>query len=373
MGLALTACAPTTVSIPTPPSPSPSSAPVQSISVASEVFGPAEWSVQAQQGSTPLVLGDVVVIVTDSGVTGVDGDGNEQWQTDIDVLPDVAHPDGVRDVIAVTPEVVAVIDKGMLPEGSDPLAADATGTRITLLNVTNGSEIAEQSLPGEQVKRTTGLAFEIAGNHPEYVAFAPTGEKATAQDGKLPLATVGEHVVWGVPHTANMGAQVTHVTGLPLEDANLGASDGRNVVVLNSYDGKTTTTMWVNLATGEPLTSDASCPQTLMPKTLTSSPDGAFVVGDNAIADTENGTITCTGGGNGQRPVLWRAVTNQGIAYGQTADANDTFVIGRDDSIETFAIPADAAHTVLLGFVSDNTAILYDRNTGIVNANPTRE
>lgn len=371
MGLTLTACAPT-VSNPPPSSASPSRAPVQSIPVASEVFGPAEWSAQARKGSTPLVLGDVVVIATDSGVTGVDAHGKEQWQADLDLLPDAANPDGVRDVIAVTPEVVAVIDKGTLPKGSDPLAADAIGTRITLLSVADGSEIAQQYLPGEQVKRTTGLAFEIAGNAPEHVAFTPTGEKITAQDGKLPLATVGEHVIWGVPYAANMGAQVMHVTGLPLENASLGASDGREIVVLTSYDGKTTTTMWVNLATGKPLAPDASCPQTLMPKTLASSPEGAFVVGDNAVADTENGTVTCTGGSDGQRPVHWRAVTDQGVAYGQTADANDTFVIGRDGGVETFPIPAEAAHTVLLGFIGDDAAILYDSETGVVNANPPR-
>ncbi|WP_223585610.1 hypothetical protein [Microbacterium sp. OVT16B] len=372
MGLTLTACAPA-VSNPPPSSASPSSAPVQSIPVASEVFGPAEWSAQARKGSTPLVLSGVVVLVTDRGVTGVDADGKELWRADLDLLSGAANPDGGRDVIAVTPDVVAVIDKGVLPKGSDPLAADAPGTRVTLLNVTDGSEIAQQYLPGEQVKRTTGLAFEIAGNAPEYVAFTPIGEKITAQDGKFPLATVGEHIVWGMPYTANMGAQVMHVTGLPLENATLAASDERDIVVLTSYDGTTTTTMWVNLATGEPLTPDSACPQTLLPKTLTPSLNGAFVVGDNAIADTENRTITCTGGSDGQRPVLWSAVTNEGVAYGQTADANDTFVIGRDSSIETVTIPAAAAHTVLVGFVSDRTAILYDRNTGIVNANPTRK
>ncbi|WP_454151207.1 outer membrane protein assembly factor BamB family protein [Microbacterium lacticum] len=338
----------------------------------SEVFGAAEWSAHVRKGSTPLVLGDFVVAVADSGVTGLDADGREQWHTAIEPLPDTARPDGVRDLIAVTPEVVAAIDTGMLPKGSDPLASDVVGTRVTLLNVADGSEIAEQSIPGDQVTRTAGLAFEIAGNDSEYVAFSPTGEKIVAEDGKLPVATVGEHVVWGVPYTANMGAQTMQVVGLPLEGANLGASDGRNIVVLNSYDGKTTTTLWVNLATGQPLALDASCPPTLMPKTLTPSPDGGFVVGDNAVADIENGTITCTGGGDGQGAVLWRAVTDQGVAYGQTADASDTFVIGRDGDTETFPIPSNAAHTLLLGITSDSTAILYDRDTGIINANPVR-
>lgn len=370
MGLTLTACAPTATSNPTiPPPSSTSSAPVQALPVVTAVFGPADWSAQARSGSDPLVLGEYVVITTDDGVSAVNGDGKEEWQNAIDILPNTSRPDGVRDLIAVTQDVVAVIDVGTLPKGSDPLASEVSGTRITLLRVKDGSEIAQQTLPGDQVTHTTGLAFKITGNGVEYVAFSPTGERIIAQDGQLPVATVGEHVVWGELDIANMGAQTTHVTGLPLENANFGASDDRGIVTLNSYNGNATTTMWVNLATSEPLTPDASCPQTLMPKALTSSPDGAFVVGDNAIADVSAGTITCTGGG-GQKPVLWRAVTNEGVAYGQTADANDTFVIERDGEVETYPIPADAARTVLIGFTGDNTAILFNRDAGIINANP---
>lgn len=372
MGLSLTACAPTTTSNSMPPSPSPSTATVVALPVVADVFGPAEWSAQARKGSAPLVLGDHVVIVTDTGVSAMDATGKEQWETAVDLLPDSSHPDGVREMIAVTEDVVAVIDKGTLPKGSDPLASEQSGTRITLLNVTDGSEITAQILPGDpqRTKRTTGLAFEITSGGVEYVAITPSGETVSETDGKLPVGTVGEYIVWATPYTANMGVKATAVADVPLEQANLGASDGREIVVLSSYDGKATTTLWWNLAAQKPLTPDATCPAGLNPKTLTPSPGSAYVVGDNAIADLKASTVTCTGGGDGQKAVTWWAITDDGTAYGQTADASDTLVIGKGEEITTHAIPADAGLTRVAGFASDATAILYNQSTGLVNANP---
>lgn len=96
------------------------------------------------------------------------------------------------------------------------------------------------------------------------------------------------------------------------------------------------------------------------------------MVGDNAIADVKAGKVTCTGGGEGQKPVLWWGVTDDGTAYGQTADANDTLVIGKAGEVTTQPIPADAAMTRLAGFASDGTAILFNRDTGIVNGSPLK-
>lgn len=375
MGLALTACAPTATTNPsTPPPSSPSSTPVQALPIVSEVFGPVEWSAQARKGSAPLVLGDVVVIATDTGVSALDAKGKAQWQTAVDLLPDPSHPDGVREVIAVTEDVVAVIDKGTLPKGSDPLASEAGGTRITLLDVADGSEIATQTIPGDpqRTKRTTGLSFEITSNGVEYIAITPSGETISETDGKLPVGTVGEHIVWATPYTANMGVNATAVADVPLELANLQASDGRDIAVLSSYDGKMTTTLWWNPATQKPLTPDATCPAGLIPKTLTASPSGAYVVGDNAIADVKAGTVACTGGGDGQKAVTWWAVTDDGTAYGQTADANDTLVIGTSGEVATHPIPATAAMTRVAGFTSDGTAILFNRDSGTVNGNAVK-
>ena len=375
MGLTLTACAPTATTNPaTTPSPSLSSAPVVALPVVEDVFGPAEWSAQARKGANPLVLGDVVVIATETGVSALDAAGKEQWETAVDLLPDSSHPDGVREVIAVTQDVVAVIDKGTLPKGSDPLASEESGTRITLLSVNDGSEIATQMLPGDPVhtKRKAGLAFEITSNGVEHVAITPSGETVTETNGKVPVGTVGEHIVWATPYTANIGAEAFSIADVPLELANLQASDGNDIAVLSSYDGKTTTTLWWNLATRAALTPDASCLAALTPKTLTASGNGAYVVGDGAIADVKAGTVTCTGGGDGQKAVTWWSITDDGTAYGQTADANDTLVIGKGGEVVTYSIPATAAMTRLAGFTSDGTAILFNRDNGLVNGNPLK-
>lgn len=378
MGLTLTACAPTATTNPaTTSSPSLSSAPVVALPVVEDVFGPAEWSAQARKGSAPLVLGDVVVIATDTGVSALDAAGEEQWQTAVGLLPDSSHPDGAREVIAVTDGVVAVIDKGTLPKGSDPLASEVTGTRITLLAVKDGSEIATQVLPGENTKRANGLVFETPGDGVTAspsdiarIAITPSGEVVAETDGKLPVGTVGEHIIWATPDTGNMGTKVSYVVGVPLELAGLQGSDGREIAVFSSYDGKTTSTLWWNFASGAALTPDASCPTALTPKTLTASQDGAYVVGDSAIADVKAGTVTCTGGGDGQKTITWWAVTDDGTAYGQTTDANDTLVIGKGEEITTHPIPADAAMTRVAGFTRDGTAILFNRDSGIVNGNP---
>lgn len=70
---------------------------------------------------------------------------------------------------------------------------------------------------------------------------------------------------------------------------------------------------------------------------------GVFIVGDNAVSGMKTGTVTCTSGSAGQKPVLWWTLTDKGAAYGQVA------VIA-----------------------SDGTAIHSIRGTGVVNGNPLR-
>lgn len=250
MGLALTACAPNTAATRAPDSASPS--PVVVLPVVTDVFGAASWSASSAKGlsSPPLVVGDRGVVATGSGISGFDAKGKEQWHANVDLLPNSTNPNGVRTVIVASPTVIAVIDQGT-PEGS------TSGTRVTLLSAEDGKKIATQSLPGDQVQRTTGLAFTVTtGSTTEYVAVSPkTGEKITAADGKLPLATVGDSVIWGVPYSGNMGVQSAVTTGLPLENSTVQASDGHGVVVLSNQDA----IAWVNLATGKTLPPDTSC------------------------------------------------------------------------------------------------------------------
>lgn len=360
MGLALTACAPNTAATRAPDSASPS--PVVVLPVVTDVFGAASWSASSAKGlsSPPLVVGDRGVVATGSGISGFDAKGKEQWHANVDLLPNSTNPNGVRTVIVASPTVIAVIDQGTL-EGS------TSGTRVTLLSAEDGKKIATQSLPGDQVQRTTGLAFTVTtGSTTEYVAVSPkTGQKITAADGKLPLATVGDSVIWGVPYSGNMGVQSAVTTGLPLENSTVQASDGRGVVVLSNQDA----TAWVNLATGKTLTPDASCTRPPAPQALHASPDGAYVGGGNAIADVQKGTITCTA----TPAVTWDAVTNKGIAYGRTTDTPRSLVVATLGATpKVYPMPTDGAQTFVLGFTTGGTAVLFDPASGIVNGNPVK-
>lgn len=368
--LTLTACAPAATPDSSHSATTSSHPPVQSIPVADEVFGPALWSAQAASGTRPFVLGKYVILLDGTDLTVLDQQGNEQWQSDVAPLPSPSGNGASREVVPVTDDVIALVDHGLLPSGSDPLAVDTQGSQVTLLSVSDGSELATQTIPGDSVKRTVGLAFEVADNGAEHLAISTTGEQITPKDGKLPIATIGEHIIWGEAYTANMGVQMTVASGLPLENATVRATDNRQVVVLGSYDGKADTIVWVNLATGTALVPDNSCSVVPAPKELTSSSNGEYVTGGNAIANLTNSTISCVGGGANQKPVSMEAVTDSGRAYGRTADTADTFVIFQDSEVETHAIPADAAPTRLIGFVNEKTAILFDARSGTINANP---
>ncbi len=385
IGLTLTACAPTTAPAPGHGSVSATTAAIDRLPVVTDVFGPAKWSATSVKGqsSAPLVLSDRVVITQGAEVVALDASGKTVWKKGVDFLPDSTRPNGQRTVIAATPKVVAVIDQGTLPKGSDALAKDSQGTRVTLLNADDGCKIAEQTITGDQIERTTGLAFTITtGNNVEYVAVTPDGKKhaatvtpgngllgtAPTADGPLPLATVGDSVIWGAPYSGNMGVLSAVATGLPLENSTVQASDGRGVVVLSNSDA----TAWVNLTTGKTLTPDASCTKPPAPQALHASPDGAYVVGGNAIANVTKSTITCVGGGDGQKAVTWDAVADDGTAYGRTADTADTFVVARGGDVKTYPIPADARDTMLVGFTSDGVSILLNSTSGLVNGNPVK-
>ena len=372
MALTLTACASTTAPTSGPGSASVTTAAINRLPVVSDVFGPAKWSATSAKGlsSAPLVLSDRVVVTQGAEVAALDASGKTAWKKSIDLLPDSAHPNGQRTVIAATPKVLALIDQGTLPKGSDALAKDSRGIRVTLLSTDNGSKIAEQTIPGDQVERTTGLAFTITtGNTVEYIAISPTGEKTTAKDGRLPLATVGDNTVWGTLYNGNMGTQFPAATGLPLENATVQASDEHGVVVLSNPDA----TAWVDLATGRTLTPDASCTKPPAPQKLHASPDGAYVVGENAIANVTKGTITCVGGGDGQKAVKWDAATDDGTAYGRTTDTAGTLVVARGSDVKTYPIPADARDTILVGFTSGGMAMLFDPSSGVVNGSSVKE
>jgi hypothetical protein len=361
MGLALTACAPNTAATRAPDSASPSPV-VVALPVVRDVFGAASWSASSAKGlsSPPLVVGDRAVVANGSGISGFDAKGKEQWHATVDLLPNSTNPNGVRTVIAASPSVIAVIDQGTL-EGS------TSGTRVTLLGAEDGKRIAAQSLPGDQIQRTTGLAFTVTtGSTTEYVAVSPkTGQKITTADGKLPLATVGDNVIWGVPYNGNMGVQTAVTTGLPLENSTVQASDGQGVVVLSNQDA----TAWVNLATSKTLAPDASCAKPPAPQALHASPDGSYVVGGNAIADIAKGTITCTA----TPAVTWDAVTDKGVAYGRTTDTPRSLVVATPGATpKTYPMPTDGAQTFVLGFTTGGTAVLFDPASGIVNGNPVK-
>lgn len=368
--LTLTACAPAATPNSSHSATTPSHPPVQSIPVADDVFGPALWSAQAASGTRPFVLDEYVILLDGTDLTVLDEQGEEKWRSEVTPLPSPDGKSASREVVPVTDDVIAVIDHGILPKESDPLTADVQRSQVTLLSMSDGSELATQMIPGDSVKRTIGFAFEVTGNGTERLAISPTGEQITPKDGKLPIATVGEHIIWGESYTANMGVQMTVASGLPLENATVRATDNRQVVALGNYDGKADTIMWVNLATGTELIPDDSCSTVPAPKELTSSSNAEYVTGGNAIANLTNSTISCVGGGANQKPVSMEAVTDSGRAYGRTADTADTFVIFQDGEVETHAIPADAALTRLIGFVSEKTAILFDARSGTINANP---
>lgn len=377
----LSGCAPTaahTAPASQSASPSPSSTHVEALPVVSAAFGPAQWSAQSvARSSPPLIFGDIVVTTDNNGITGLNAHGEEQWQSSVAPLQDSGHT-GVRVVVAATPNVVAIIDQGPLPKGSDALAAAVFGTRVTLLNAEDGSQIATQTIPGDVVTRTTGMAFTITkGNVVEYVAVSPDGEKITEKDGKLPIATVGEAVAWGIPDTGNMNVQTTVAVGLPLDNASIGASDGRSVAIISKSGDSPLhnddTKAWVNLKTGKILTPDASCTSVPAPQVLQPSADGNFVVGGNAIADVTKGTISCVGGGANQRTVTLDAVTNDGTAYGRAdGDGDPLLVIAHEGDVQTYPIPAAAKQTRLVGFTSKGTAILTDPTTGLINGNPAK-
>jgi hypothetical protein len=362
VGLTLTACAPNTTATRTPDSPSSPASAVVRLSVVKDVFSPASWSASSAKGlsSPPLVVGDRAVVAGGSGISGFDAKGKEQWHTTVDLLPNSTNPNGVRTVIVASPSVIAVIDQGTL-EGS------TSGTRVTLLGVEDGQRIAAQSIPGDQIQRTTGLAFTVTtGSTTSYVAVSPkTGQKITTTDGKLPLATVGDNVIWGVPYSGNMGVQSAVTTGLPLENSTVQASDGQGVVVLSNQDA----TAWVNLATGKVLAPDSSCTHPPAPQALHASPSGSYVVGGNAIADVTKGTITCTV----TPAVTWDAVTDKGVAYGRTTDAPRSLVVAAlGVTPKTYPMPTDGAQTFVLGFTTGGTAVLFDPTSGIVNGNPVK-
>lgn len=121
----------------------------------------------------------------------------------------------------------------------------------------------------------------------------------------------------------------------------------------------------LDAATGEVLAPIEGCIPPV-PETAALSPSGEYAVLDSLLWD--GSTVTCIGGGEGQRSVTLTAITDEGTAYG-SAGGDLLVEVPASGEPTTSDLPEGAQPPI--GIMDGGLAIHYDPD-GVITANPVR-
>lgn len=180
-----------------------------------EAFAEPTWGFYVQtpwEQVSPLVTADRVIALDGPTVLALGPDGQEAWSAQwahFEEADRVPSAQGYPLLRLVTPEIVAVADAGRVQ--GEGLATGAYEARVTLLDVEDGSVLAQAVVPGAEnawpAPGPLGLGFHVAGTEGDpnngTVAVLPSGEveSISVTEHEIEGAiTVGEHVfaLWGL-------------------------------------------------------------------------------------------------------------------------------------------------------------------------------
>lgn len=347
-----------------------------------EPFGQASWGVQVvsaggAEGSTPIVTGERLIVLSGPNVHAYDASGQQVWSATPEVLEGTAADPILR---LVDDETVALISQG--ESTGEGLDADGYAARVTLWSLASGDEIATVDVPGTQSDGPDVSRFGLAFVHPDghAIVIRPDGSTEELADAGSPSETdssewadqivvVSETVLvrgedgtysadgWDTSSTAPADASSTDIRGVIGSDA----------LVVRWYSGQGAegeeSGAILDAATGEVLAPIEGCVPEVA-ATATASPSGEFAVLDSLLWDGE--TATCVGGGDSQREVVLTAVSDEGTAYGSAGDSLLAEVPAEGEP--TTSDLTDGARPPI-GIMGGGLAIHYD-GEGILTANP---
>ena len=374
----------------------PSSEPAGHSLPVAEVFGEPAWSMQippSWEQMTPVVTAQRVIALDEATVRAYDSRGVEVWATDWKPLAEEDRATGQPPVLRqVSPEVVAVIDTGKI--AGEGMNTSTYASVVTLITIENGQVVKEVRVLGSKSDTpklsTIGLGFALPDR--TAVVVLPDGEVVEAppafSDARLVgAASVGEHPI-GVWETGSVSTLSSFGgTGWTSTDAQPSGTTA-NALIYGSDADSLLLGRWnePKAGQGEPGTVtfqllDAASGGVLTAVDCGPAIESAFVVSPNREwkvtgplrLSPQNGA-DCTGGDEGQRSVVFTAVTDAGRAFGTASEGGaDPLLVDATPGAEpqTHELPEGAAAPI--GVMAGDLAIHWESRTGIITANPVED
>lgn len=332
-----------------------------------DVFDAPEWTLTA--ASTPVVGADRLVWVDDGSVVGVDAEGEVSWSTALEVLDKAPRPPFLRMVDRGT---IAAVQEGTV-EGSG-LSTGGPVFRVWLIDLDSGNLLKTVDVPNEAGMRVdeSGLGVVLMNEARTLSAVvSPRGDVRnveTGAEGHYPVAGVGEYIVWmdaelGSDGRANLDTLSLH---LPAQ-GDVVFGDLKGVVAVEAGGS----TSWVDLGSGQVFATAACGGDTNRPPVL--SPNGRYAVAMDAVVDLEGRTVTCVTTDEDVVSLPMTAVTDEGVTLGIVPLEGTTrtalAVADASGVVSGFDLTEQQQAAMIVG-VLDGLVVHYDRETGLVTANP---
>ena len=371
--------------------PEPEPTPEPTLEVA-DSFEDASWNVQADELSDerpPVIAGTTLVYYSDAALHGVNATGDEAWTKELDdFAPDARK--NAPEVRYLSNESVVVYDFGKtsgegLEEEKESLVVQAISTR-------DGSVLGKKEFDGDARVSAQGNAVGSDGKPATMVTETGKFEQIPGSqkrqkysENKLDLfGVIAGEPFWGDGDQVTFNKwSSTKITG-KIEGGRLDAGAeaptqatpaGRAPVAEITWSPRTGDPgrAFVSPKDGKEVFKDESC----LGDIRDSSPNGRYLVGstttdgstdsESGIVDLETGEIECLGG-DGQKPVDLRRVTNDGRAFGTVNDGGEDQFIDATSADESAISAAPAEGVELLGFL-DDLAIHWNADEGLITAN----
>lgn len=343
-------------------------------------FDPALWGRESNETAASVVTAERFLFATDETVTAISPDGEVAWEADVTGGPDASQ----TTLDSSGYPALRVLDGGSVvafartgKAGESGLTEASAASSVVLLDAADGSTLKTVDIPGDgdisPAISKHGLGFTVEGSG-ESTIVHPDGTTETADGDKS--AVVGNTVLtenrgdWQGP-----GWKASDLAPKGEGGAlTLVASDDDDLLILEWSIGLASSTAVVQASTGKVI----ARPECKVPGNarFSYSPDASMsVVGPLRIQD---GEVECFGGGEGEKDVDLRAVTDDGTSYG-VANSDDNSVLGTNELLtltpdgkatteevsETMAVPVG----VMTGNIVINVSVDPTRKMTIT-ANP---
>lgn len=384
-----------------------STPPIPAVAYPQDAFDQAAWGTDAVNVDDPyLATNTTFVYLNEEALHGIDSKGKTAWDVKVERTPTNDHEGQAPELRLIDDQTIAVVEAGEKP--GEGLEESKFITRVTVVDLQNGKKVGQQDVEGEGELSEFGVAFPTDGDDAGRPMVTAAAKIKTAPDTATDLlggqvnrsliGSVGDNPIFKLSGAAVKPRSIldnskpeaesklqsgfagtdwnsvdSNPKAGPRPRAFIAAADTQYVVGTWVSSDKTSTKKTagiINSKSGK-LVASAKCGTNGGGSPLVVSPNGKYRVFENLWFGSK-GATKCYGGGDGQKSVIFTAVTDDGMAIGTASeDAGGeqmlvTATVGSEP--ETHPMPEGANPPIII--MDGGLGLFRDDETGTITANP---